>query len=207
LFTGSGAGWLQEWSLSAIEFLTAGDCATASIQYSYYPSPLTYLIDRRSPQRAGRLLLDAVRRRLAQLPTDRRPALYVAGESLGPFGGQSAFRDVPEMLSAVDRAVWTGTPRFTPLWQQLTARSRPGSPASAPTCEDGRHVRGATRPLVVERTCCVGLYEPWRLPRGVSAHHPSAPVVWFDPSLLWREPVWLQERVGPDVTPPMPMYP
>src|SRR5699024_2889630 len=33
LFTGTGTGWLQEWSLSAIEFLTAGNCATASLQY------------------------------------------------------------------------------------------------------------------------------------------------------------------------------
>ena len=207
LFTGTGTGWLQEWSLSAIEFLTAGDCATASIQYSYYPSPLTYLIDRRSPQRAGRLLLDAVRRRLAQLPADRRPALYVAGESLGSFGGQSAFRDVPEMLSTVDGAVWTGTPSFTPLWQQLTARSRPGSPAVAPIIEDGRHIRVVTRPQDLQRNYWGGLYEQWRHPRVVYAQHPSDPVVWFDPSLLWREPAWLQERVGHDVTPAMRWFP
>ena len=29
LFTGTGTGWLQEWSLSAIDFLTGGNCATA----------------------------------------------------------------------------------------------------------------------------------------------------------------------------------
>ncbi|MDN5821229.1 MAG: alpha/beta hydrolase [Brachybacterium sp.] len=207
LFTGTGTGWLQEWSLSAIEFLTAGNCATASIQYSYYPSPLTYFIDRRSPERAGRLLLDAVRRRLAELPADRRPALYVAGESLGSFGGQAAFRDVPEMLSTVDGAVWTGTPSFTPLWQQLTARSRAGSPAVAPVIDGGRHIRVVTRPRDLHRDYWGGLYEQWEHPRVVYAQHASDPVVWLDLPLLWREPAWLQERVGHDVTPAMRWFP
>lgn len=207
LFTGTGTGWLQEWSLSAIEFLTAGNCATASIQYSFYPSPLTYLIDRRSPKSAGRLLLQAVRRRMASLPPERRPRLYVAGESLGSFGGQAAFRDVEEMLSTVAGAVWTGTPSFTPLWQQLTSRARPGSPAVAPIIDDGRHVRVVTRPRDLHRNYWGGLYEPWQHPRVVYAQHPSDPVVWFSPTLLWREPAWLQERAGHDVTPAMRWFP
>ncbi|MGP9537917.1 alpha/beta hydrolase [Brachybacterium sp. AOP43-C2-M15] len=207
LFTGTGTGWLQEWSLAAIEFLTAGNCATASIQYSYLPSPLAYLADRRTPEQAGRLLLGAVRRRLAELPAERRPSLYVAGESLGSFGGQSAFRDVREMLTTVDGAVWTGTPSFTPLWQQLTARARPGSPAVAPIIDSGRHVRVVTRPQDLHRNYWGGLYEPWQHPRVVYAQHPSDPVVWLDLSLLWREPAWLQERVGHDVTPAMRWFP
>ena len=52
-----------------------------------------------------------------------------------------------------------------------------------------------------------GLYVPWESPRVVFAQHPSDPVVWFDPSLLWREPAWLQERVGHDVTPAMRWFP
>ena len=207
LFTGTGTGWLQEWSLSAIEFLTGGNCATASIQYSYYPSPLSYLADRRSPQQAGRLLHQAVRRRLLALPEGQRPRLFVAGESLGSFGGQAAFRDVPEMLRSVDGAVWTGTPSFTPLWEQITARARPGSPAIAPIIDDGRHIRVVTRPRDLERTYWGGLYAPWEHPRVVYAQHPSDPVVWFDPSLLWREPRWLQERAGHDVTPAMRWFP
>lgn len=207
LFTGTGTGWLQEWSLSAIEFLTAGNCASASIQYSFYPSPLTYLVDRRSPQRAGRLLLEAVRRRLAALPPEHRPALHVAGESLGSFGGQAAFRDLPEMLSTVDGAVWTGTPSITPLWQQLTARARPGSPAVAPIIDGGRHIRVVTRPRDLHRNFWGGLYEPWQHPRVVYAQHCSDPVAWFDLPLLWREPAWLQQRVGHDVTPAMRWFP
>ena len=37
-----------------------------------------------------------------------------------------------QVLRTVDGAVWTGTPSFTPLWEQLTKRARPGSPAFSP---------------------------------------------------------------------------
>ncbi|GAA1322605.1 alpha/beta-hydrolase family protein [Brachybacterium rhamnosum] len=203
LFTGTGTGWLQEWSLSAIEFLTAGDCATASMQYSVYTSGLSYVVDRRSPKQAGRLLFQAVRRRLDAMEPASRPRLFVAGESLGSFGGQAAFRDLPDLLAKVDGAVWTGTPSFTPLWQQVVARSRPGSPAIAPIIDQGRHVRVVTRPRDLHRNYWGGLYEPWRSPRVVYAQHPSDPVAWWRPSLLWEEPDWLRERVGHDVTPAM----
>src|SRR5699024_2742470 len=130
LFTGTGTGWLQEWSLSAIEFLTAGNCATASLQYSVYTSALSFLADRRSPEQAGHLLFDAVRRRLDRMPPARRPRLFVAGESLGSFGGHAAFRDVPDMLARVDGAVWTGTPSVTPMCRELVSAAVPAPPRS-----------------------------------------------------------------------------
>src|SRR5690606_40202221 len=71
--------------------------------------------------------------------------LFVAGESLGSFGGQSAFRDVPEMLRSVDGAVWTGTPSFTPLWQQLCARARPGRSEERRVGKEWRSGGGAQR--------------------------------------------------------------
>lgn len=207
LFTGTGTGWLQEWSLSAIEFLTGGNCATASLQYSVYTSGLSYLLDRRSPLRAGNQLFDAVRRRLDAMPEESRPRLFVAGESLGSFGGNAAFRDIPELLSSVDGAVWTGTPSFTPLWREIVSRSRPGAPAIAPIIDHGRHIRVVTRPRDLHRNYFGGLYEPWQHPRVVYAQHPSDPVVWWRPSLLWEEPAWLRERVGHDVTPAIRWFP
>ena len=207
LFTGTGTGWLQEWSLSAIEFLTAGNCATASLQYSVYTSALSFLADRRSPERAGHLLFDAVRRRLDRMPPAQRPRLYVAGESLGSFGGHAAFRDVPDMLARVDGAVWTGTPSVTPMWRELVSRSRPGAPAIAPIIDNGRHVRVVTRPRDLHQDYWGGLYERWQHPRVVYAQHPSDPVAWWQPSLLWDEPKWLQERVGHDVTPAVRWFP
>lgn len=207
LFTGTGTGWLQEWSLSAIEFLTAGDCATASLQYSVYSSALSFLFDRRSPTRAGHLLFDAVRRRLDRMPPAQRPRLFVAGESLGSFGGHAAFRDVPDMLAEVDGAVWTGTPSVTPIWRELVSRSRPGAPAIAPILDNGRHIRVVTRPRDLHQDYWGGFYEPWQQPRVVYAQHPSDPVAWWQPSLLWEEPQWLQERAGHDVTSAMRWFP
>ncbi|GAA1487773.1 alpha/beta-hydrolase family protein [Brachybacterium sacelli] len=207
LFTGTGTGWLQEWSLSAIEFLTGGRCATASLQYSVYSSALSYILDRRTPRRAGHQLFDAVRRRLDAMPAASRPRLFVAGESLGSFGGQAAFRDLQEMLTKVDGAVWTGTPSFTPLWRELASRSRSGAPAIAPILDHGRHIRVVTRPRDLELNYFGGLYEPWQSPRVVYAQHPSDPVAWWQPSLMWEEPAWLRQRVGHDVTPAMRWFP
>jgi len=207
LYTGTGTGWLQEWSLSALEFLTDGNCATASVQYSVYTSALSFLIDRRTPQRAGHQLFHAVRRRLDRIPREQRPRLYVAGESLGAYGGQAAFRDVPEMLRKVDGAVWTGTPGFTPMFRRIVAASRPGAPAIAPIVDNGRHIRVVTRPRDLYRDYWGGLYEPWQHPRVVYAQHPSDPVVFWDPRLLWDEPEWLRERVGHDVTRAMRWFP
>ncbi|MFC7456101.1 alpha/beta hydrolase [Brachybacterium sp. GCM10030267] len=207
LFTGTGTGWLQEWSLSAIEFLTGGNCATASLQYSVYTSALSYLLDGRSPQRAGHLLFHAVRRRLDQMPEESRPRLFVAGESLGSVGGHAAFRDVQDMLAKVDGAVWTGTPSFTPIYREITERGRRGAPAIAPILDNGRRIRVVTRPRDLEHNYWGGLYEPWQRPRVVYAQHPSDPVVAWRPSLLWEEPAWLQERVGHDVTPAMRWFP
>ncbi len=207
LFTGTGTGWLQEWSLSAIEFLTGGNCATASLQYSVYTSALSYVLDRQSPQRAGRLLLEAVEERLASLPPEQRPRLFVAGESLGSFGGQAAFTNLDDMLARVDGAVWTGTPGFTPLWQELAARRRPGSPAIAPILENGRRIRVVTRLADLERNYWGGLYEPWGKRRVVYAQHPSDPVAWWQPSVLWEEPDWLRERAGHDVSPAIRWFP
>lgn len=207
LFTGTGTGWLQEWSLSALEFLTNGNCATASLQYSVYTSALSYLLDRRSPQRAGQLLFDAVTQRLDEMEPATRPRLFVAGESLGSFGGHAAFRDVPDMLSRIDGALWTGTPGFTPMWRQVTQAARPGSPEIAPIIDNGANIRVVTRLQDLHQNYWGGLYAPWQSPRIVYAQHPSDPVAWWTPSLLWDEPRWLRERVGHDVTPAMRWFP
>src|SRR5699024_6128590 len=130
---------------------------------------LSYVLDRVTPKRAGHQLFHAVRRRLDRMPREQRPRLFVAGESLGSFGGQAAFRDVPEMLDLVDGAVWTGTPGFTPIWRQIAAHSRPGAPAIAPIIDNGRHVRVVTRPRDLHQDYWGGPYEPWQHPRVVYA--------------------------------------
>lgn len=213
LFTGTGTGWLQQWSLSAIEMLTGGNCATASLQYSAWSSALNYLLDRRTPQRAGRLAFEAVRARIDALPASRRPRLLVAGESLGSFGGQAAFADAEDMLERTDGAVWTGTPGFTPIAGELTRTREHGSLQIAPVVGGGRHIRFATAPADLLRPLRpIGAPEaapfgPWEAPRIAYVQHASDPVVWWSPRLLWEKPDWLRERAGRDVSPAVRWFP
>ncbi|MGB3955951.1 MAG: alpha/beta hydrolase [Brooklawnia sp.] len=197
--TAVGEGWVEEYSLSSLEYLTGGDCASASMQYSFLPSGLAYVIDRESPARAGRALWQAVHQRWSQLPPDDRPELLVSGESLGSYGSQAAFDSPEQLLTEADAAVWVGTPNFTPLWSHLTENRRPGSPEVAPVIDNGRHIRFITTPAELAHDHYGGTYLPWQDPRVVYVQHASDPVVWWSVDLLWREPDWARERAGHDV--------
>ncbi|WP_162802037.1 alpha/beta hydrolase [Ornithinimicrobium murale] len=199
--TTTGTGFVQEWSVQALEFLTGGDVATVSMQYSYFPSGLAYISDRDTPPRAGRALFEAVEAEIQALPEAQRPRLFASGESLGSFGGQGAFENAQDMLSRVDGAMWTGTPRFTPLWSSLTESRREGSPEIAPVIDNGRHIRFATRPLELTEDLYGAPFVNWEEPRIVYGQHASDPVVWWSWDLLWQEPDWLREQVGRDVSP------
>ena len=89
--TTTGSGWVDPALADTFEYLSGGDCATVAIQYSYLPSWISYLVDQSKAREAGRALFDAVYGVWAQLPAGQRPRLFVAGESLGSFGGEAAF--------------------------------------------------------------------------------------------------------------------
>lgn len=201
VFTTTGTGFVSEWHVQSLEFLTAGDVATISMQYSFFPSGLAYLSDRATPPAAGRALFEAVEAEIQALPADQRPRLFTSGESLGSFGGQGAFEDADDMLARVDGAVWTGTPRFTPLWSALTQDRRQGSPEVAPVIDNGRHIRFATTPQELRQDFYGAPLVEWEEPRVVYGQHASDPVVWWSWDLLWQEPDWMRERVGRDVSP------
>lgn len=203
VMTGAGKGWIQEWNVASLEYLTGGDCATASMQYSYTLSPFTYLSDQQKPQLAGKLLFDLVYQEWLSLPEADRPKLLVGGESLGAYGGTAAFSSVQDMLDKVDGAVWVGTPRFTPMWSELTAQRRQGSPEIAPVIDNGRNVRFVNNAGQLSHDIYGAPYATWESKRAIFVQHPSDPIVWWDWDLLWREPDWLREPLGHDVVPAM----
>lgn len=207
LFTGTGTGWLQEWSISAVELLSGGDCACAAIQYTVLSSALATLTDRGMSREAGRRLFEAVSARRDALPSDRRPRLMVSGESLGAYGGHGAFADLDDMLARTDGAVWTGTPAFTPILSDLVRRRPPGSAAVAPRVDDGRHVRVVTSDAELAVDVTGHRFGSWEHPRIVYLQHASDPVARWSPDLLWRAPAWMRERIGHDVTPAMRWFP
>lgn len=203
----TGRGWIDEFNVSAIEYLTGGDSATAGMQYSYLPSHLALLSDRRTPRQAGEALFQAVHEAWSQRPVHDRPQLYVSGESLGAFGGTTAFDGIDDLLDKVDGAVWVGTPSFTPMWRELTAARHRGSPEIAPVYDDARHVRFVTGPADLERDVYGRRLGPWGRPRVVFLQHPSDPIVWWSPRLAHREPDWIGEDAGADVNPDLRWWP
>ena len=199
LMTTTGRGWVDEWTASSIEYLTGGNSAIAAMQYSYLPSPVALLSDRRTPAAAGRALLTKVEAELSRRPAATRPRLLLGGESLGAYGGQAAFRDAADMLARIDGAVWVGTPNFTPLARSISDARRGGSPEVAPVVGDGTNIRYATQPAELTHDLYGRAYGSWDAPRVAYVQHASDPIPWWSPNLLVEEPDWMHEGVGTDV--------
>lgn len=201
--TATGSGWVDEWAVQSLEYLCGGDCATASFQYSYLPSAVNFLTGLDLSVEAGRTLFKAVRRAVDELPQGHRPALIASGESLGAHASQGAFPDVQSVLTQTDGALWVGTPSFTPLHRALTAARHGGTPEVAPVYRNGRHVRFACDPGDLLHDFHGRELGAWDFPRVVYVQHASDPVVWWSFRMLLREPDWLREKVGRDVSPAM----
>lgn len=200
LAASTGSGWVDEWQVQPLEFLTRGDCATASLQYSYVPSALNWLTGLEPSQKASAALFRAVRAELDSMDRADRPALFVCGESLGAFASQSVFSCANDALERVDGALWVGTPAFTPMHAALTAARHKGSPEVAPVVDNARHVRFVNEPSDLRTDLYGRELGPWGFPRLVYAQHPSDPVVWWNKKLIWTQPDWLRERAGRDVS-------
>ena len=196
----TGSGWVDEWQVQPLEFLTRGNCATASLQYSYVPSALNWLTGLEPAQEASAALFAAVRAELDLMDEADRPALFVCGESLGAFASQSVFESFEDVQARVDGALWVGTPSFTPMHAALTAARHKGSPEVAPVVHNARRVRFVNEPSDLRTDLYGRELGPWGFPRVVYAQHPSDPVVWWTNKLIWTQPDWLRERAGRDVS-------
>ncbi|MER7072164.1 alpha/beta-hydrolase family protein [Terrabacter sp. NPDC000476] len=207
VITTTGTGWVDDWSVQSIEYLSDGDSAVAAMQYSYLPSAMSIMTDRDTPREAGRALFEKVYAVWRTLPEGSRPRLVVGGESLGSYGGQAAFTDAADMLARAQGGVWVGTPSFTDIAAELTAQRTEGSPEIVPVVDDGLHVRFAANGDQLTHDYYGRDYGAWDFPRFVYAQHPSDPVVWWNPALLGAEPDWLREPRGRDVNPDVTWIP
>ncbi|MEU2003303.1 alpha/beta hydrolase [Rhodococcus sp. NPDC019627] len=193
--TTTGTGWINESLVSSLEYMYNGDTATVGLQYSYLPSWLSFLVDKERAHQAGEALFDAVYDKWEKLPPESRPKLVVMGESLGSFGGESAFGNVDDVEARTDGVLFTGPPNANEIWTDVTTNRDPGSPEWLPVYEQGETVRfGARAAEDLPRPDA-----PWGQPRMVYLQHPSDPIVWWSPELLLREPDWLKEERGYDV--------
>ncbi len=201
--TTTGRGWVEPSSAGSFEYLTGGDSAIVAMQYSHLPSALSYLADQEAARVAGRDLFDAVYERWAQLPSDHRPRLYVFGESLGSYGAEEAFSGEFDLRNRTSGALFVGPPSFNPLHRQLVEGRDRGSPEIEPVYHRGRVIRFTNHP----RTGIPPQDEPWTGSRVVYLQHPSDPITWWNPRLLWSRPDWLAEPRGSDVSSSMRWLP
>lgn len=194
--TTTGTGWVNEAHASALEYLFNGNTAIVSMQYSFLPSWLSFLVDKENARQAGQALFEAVDERVRKLPESKRPKIVVFGESLGSFGGEAPFMNLNNVLARTDGAVFSGPTFQNTIWTDLTATRDPGSPEVLPIYHDGSHVRFVSRPGDLARPDA-----PWSTPRVVYLQHASDPIAWWNPNLLFKKPDWLEEPRGYDVLP------
>jgi uncharacterized membrane protein len=195
VMTTTGSGWVDPGAVDSVEYMTGGDTATVAIQYSYLPSWLSYLVDQDRAREAGRELFDAVYDRWSKLPMNRRPTLVVVGESLGSFGGETAFSGEYDLRNRTAGAIFAGPPNFNTLYREFVDGREPGTPEVEPVYRDGRTVRFSTDP----QSGVPPIEMPADGPRVLYLQHPSDPIVWWSPRLILHRPDWLAERPGSDV--------
>lgn len=127
----TGTGYLNYVTAESLEYLTRGDVALVSMQYSLRPSPMSLGrvkigIDQNNA------FLHALKWRLAAIPESERPRLLMFGESLGAQTSEDVFAEEgTEGLHRVgiERALFLGTPaatRFRTRWLSDPATMDPG---------------------------------------------------------------------------------
>ena len=194
--TTTGTGWINEAEADALEYMYNGNTAIVSMQYSFLPSWLSFLVDKQNARHAGQALFEAVDRLVRELPEAQRPKLVVFGESLGSFGGEAPFMSLNNVLARSDGALFSGPTFQNTIWTDLTKTRDRGSPEWLPIYDDGGNVRFLARPDNLGRPDAT-----WHHPRVVYLQHASDPIAWWNPDLLFRKPDWLREKRGYDVLP------
>ncbi len=193
--TTTGTGWINAAEADSLEYMYNGDTAIVSMQYSFLPSWLSFLVDKENARQAGQALFEAVDERVRALPEAQRPEIVVFGESLGSFGGEAPFLSPNNIIARTDGALFSGPTFNNTMRDTITDNRDPGSPEWLPIYDEGANVRFAARPDNLDRP-----EAPWGTPRIAYLQHASDPIAWWTPDLLFSEPDWLREPRGYDVS-------
>ncbi|MDT7762918.1 MAG: hypothetical protein QOC63_2338 [Mycobacterium sp.] len=200
--TTTGTGWINEAEAAALEYMYNGNSAIVSMQYSFLPSWLSFLVDKENARQAGQALFEAVDAMVKEMPEGKRPKLVVFGESLGSFGGEAPFLALNNLVARTDGALFSGPTFNNTIWEDLTRNRDKGSPMWLPIYNKGENVRFAARSENLGRPP-----DPWGHPRVVYLQHASDPIAWWNVDLLFDKPDWLKEPRGYDVSPRMEWIP
>jgi len=195
--TTTGTGLVEPDNADAIEYLHNGDSAIVSMQYSYLPSWISFLVDQEKALQAGRELFNQVYDAWLERPAASRPRLLVSGTSLGAFGAEGAFSGLEDLRHRTDGVVLAGPPNASVLHGELVAQRDPGTPEWLPVVDGGHPVRFAA--AASDLRVAPGSSRP----ELVYLQHGSDPIVYWSPRLLFDRPDWLGEPAATDVSPDM----
>lgn len=111
----TGTGYVNYVMSDSVEYMSLGDCAQVTIQYSKRPSPLS--LDLRGEGHVQfRMLINGIRKKVQDMPASKRPKLVIFGESLGAWTSQDAFLfEGTDGFAAnlIDKSLWIGTPAMS----------------------------------------------------------------------------------------------
>jgi uncharacterized membrane protein len=202
LVTPTGTGWVDQASQDPAEYLFRGDVATVAVQYSYLNSPLALLTQAAYGAENARAVFVEIYGYWRTLPAATRPRLFLSGLSLGSLNSDLSF-DLFDIIDApFAGALWSGPPFRNDSWRRMTRDREPGSPAWLPRYRGGSVVR-----FMNQTTGPLEGYGAWDDFRIVFLQYASDPITFFDPSIAWREPAWMREPRGPDVSPDLRWFP
>ncbi|MBP5979098.1 MAG: alpha/beta-hydrolase family protein [Halomonas sp.] len=202
LATPTGRGWIDPGSQNTVEYLHRGDIATITAQYSYLPSHLSLIAEAEYGVENARALFTAVYNYWSSLSSSERPRLYLFGLSLGALNSDLSFDLYDIIDDPFNGALWSGPPFRSDTWKSVTADRDPGSPAWLPTFRDGSVVRFMNQTQGLQEA--PGEWGDFRI---AYLQYASDPITFFEPAAFWREPAWMREPRGPDVSPELRWYP
>jgi uncharacterized membrane protein len=184
--TTTGTGFLDPNAITALEYLYNGDVAVAGAQYSYLPSWISLLADQDEVKGTSQVVFRTIHEYWSTLPEDQRPEIYLYGLSLGSYGVESILTSINIINEPIDGAFMVGPPFVNELWNELVADRDPGTSPATPIYQGGRTVRFTNAESALDDPSA-----EWGDTRVVYLQHASDPVVFFSPSLFWRQPDWL----------------
>ncbi len=177
----TGSGYINYVLAEALEYMTLGDCAIATMQYSMLPSSMSLTRTALAVEQ-NRDLMHAITGYLRGMQPERRPKFVLFGESLGALTMQDIWRR--RTVEAMDRdfvhsSIFLGTPsatEFAKSWRLNPERVDPEGKV-VEVDDFGEYVS-----LPDEQRAAV---------RHVLISHYDDPIPKFGTNILLRRPWWL----------------
>ncbi|HEY8576641.1 MAG TPA: alpha/beta-hydrolase family protein [Devosia sp.] len=197
-----GTGWVEPAAIDTLEFLHGGDVASVAVQYSYLTSWLSLVSEPNVGVETGRALFQTVYERWTSMPHDQRPQLYLHGLSLGAYSSAASSSPYDILADPFQGALFVGTPFASATWRSVTESRDPASPWWRPEIGDGTVVRFSNGhgDMVANR-------KAWGPLRTLFLQYPTDPIVFFEPSVLYQEPPWLNGSRAEGISPLLDWYP